>query len=252
MTLVWRPGYTWNETIWNPSMIGPLMWFDADDSSTITLNGSNVSEWRDKSGNNLHASQSSTSLQPAYTVAGLNGKNLLTSPGGKRLILPNQTISDSTTFAVANDTRNSNYGVLLILTNTGGAKPHSFLVNADTGSPLRWGSYLDGNRLANSDIDTNFAIASIESNSTNLIFHKNGSADGTASSSFSSNPFTSSFIFSDQYGSSLQGNIAEIVFFDALLSAADRQKMEGYLAHKWGLTANLSNDHPYKLLGPTP
>lgn len=33
---------------------------------------------------------------------------------------------------------------------------------------------------------------------------------------------------------------------------ADRQRLEGYLAHKWGLTANLPSNHPYKNVGPTP
>ena len=31
------------------------------------------------------------------------------------------------------------------------------------------------------------------------------------------------------------------------LSSTNREKLEGYLAHKWGLTGSLSNDHPYKL-----
>jgi hypothetical protein len=35
------------------------------------------------------------------------------------------------------------------------------------------------------------------------------------------------------------------------LSTTDRQKLEGYLAHKWGLAANLPADHPYKSAAPT-
>jgi hypothetical protein len=35
------------------------------------------------------------------------------------------------------------------------------------------------------------------------------------------------------------------------LSTADRQKLEGYLAHKWGLKANLPVDHPFKSTPPT-
>jgi len=30
------------------------------------------------------------------------------------------------------------------------------------------------------------------------------------------------------------------------LTDADRQKIEGYLAHKFGLTGKLASDHPYK------
>jgi hypothetical protein len=50
MSLIWRPGYTWNETIWNPSMISTALWLDAADASTIYESGGAVSQWDDKSG----------------------------------------------------------------------------------------------------------------------------------------------------------------------------------------------------------
>jgi hypothetical protein len=34
------------------------------------------------------------------------------------------------------------------------------------------------------------------------------------------------------------------------ISTQTRQKIEGYLAHKWGLEGNLDNSHPYKGVGP--
>jgi 6-phosphogluconolactonase (cycloisomerase 2 family) len=45
--------------------------------------------------------------------------------------------------------------------------------------------------------------------------------------------------------------IAEAIAIEGTLSSDDRQKLEGYLAHKWGLTANLPVDHPYKTTPPT-
>lgn len=48
------------------------------------------------------------------------------------------------------------------------------------------------------------------------------------------------------------GLIAEICIFNAALSTGDRQKMEGYLAHKYGLTANLPGGHPYISSPPSP
>jgi hypothetical protein len=55
-----------------PSLIG---WWDAADSSTITLNGSTVSEWRDKSNSGFHVSQATAANQPSYVTGSLNGKN---------------------------------------------------------------------------------------------------------------------------------------------------------------------------------
>ena len=42
------------------------------------------------------------------------------------------------------------------------------------------------------------------------------------------------------------GNICEIIVYTVALSTTQRQNIEGYLAQKWGLTANLPVGHPYK------
>jgi hypothetical protein len=47
-----------------------------------------------------------------------------------------------------------------------------------------------------------------------------------------------------------EGFIAEILIFDAAISSSDREKVEGYLAHKWGIAANLDGGHPYKVSPP--
>jgi hypothetical protein len=55
-------------TGFNPrSISGLTAWFDADDASTFTLNGTAVSEWRDKSGNGYAVSQGTSNNQPART-----------------------------------------------------------------------------------------------------------------------------------------------------------------------------------------
>lgn len=45
-------------------------------------------------------------------------------------------------------------------------------------------------------------------------------------------------------------DLAELIVVPAALSTADRQKVEGYLAHKWGLSESLPADHPYKSAPP--
>jgi hypothetical protein len=46
------------------------------------------------------------------------------------------------------------------------------------------------------------------------------------------------------------GNLRELIVWNQTISAADRQKLEGYLAHKWGLEGNLDSAHPYKAAPP--
>ncbi len=49
----------------------------------------------------------------------------------------------------------------------------------------------------------------------------------------------------------LRGNICEIIAIsNNTLGTSDRQKIEGYLAWKWGLQGSLPADHPYKAAKP--
>jgi hypothetical protein len=49
----------------------------------------------------------------------------------------------------------------------------------------------------------------------------------------------------------LVGGFAEIVFLTGTTNDIDRQKMEGYLAWKWGLQGQLPAGHRYKDAAPT-
>jgi hypothetical protein len=51
-------------------------------------------------------------------------------------------------------------------------------------------------------------------------------------------------------GNPLTGDLAEVIVGGATLSSADRLRLEGYLAHKYGLQANLPNDHTYRFKAP--
>lgn len=59
------------------SVSGLALWLDPADISTVTLNGSKVSQINDKSGGGFHASQSTASLQPTYVRSGRSGKNTI-------------------------------------------------------------------------------------------------------------------------------------------------------------------------------
>jgi hypothetical protein len=50
---------------------------------------------------------------------------------------------------------------------------------------------------------------------------------------------------------SWQLDVYELLFVSGVISAIERQKLEGYLAHKWNLAGNLPADHPWKNQAPT-
>ena len=51
---------------------------------------------------------------------------------------------------------------------------------------------------------------------------------------------------------SYDGDVSEVLTFPTVLSVEDRQKVEGYLAWKYGLQTQLPSNHPYKTTQPTP
>ena len=47
----------------------------------------------------------------------------------------------------------------------------------------------------------------------------------------------------------LEGMLGEVVAISSALSE-DRERLEGYAAHRWGLTGQLPAGHPYKSVAP--
>ena len=46
------------------------------------------------------------------------------------------------------------------------------------------------------------------------------------------------------------GDLGELLIFTRQLTTSEEQKVEGYLAHKWGATNSLDTNHPYKNVAP--
>jgi hypothetical protein len=90
----------------------------------------------------------------------------------------------------------------------------------------------------------------------------NGLISGISSSTFSSsftiislrsvkNLSASNFSKDRAWGNRVwKGDLGELIIYNSELSVSEFEKVEGYLAHKWGLTANLPGDHPYKNTAP--
>ena len=49
----------------------------------------------------------------------------------------------------------------------------------------------------------------------------------------------------DFVGENFTGEIAEALVFDQEVNSINREKIEGYLAHKWGMSGDLPDLHSY-------
>jgi hypothetical protein len=52
-------------------------------------------------------------------------------------------------------------------------------------------------------------------------------------------------------GTYRNGRIFESIYFDGVLPIEQRQKVEGYMAHKWNFNTELPASHPYRIKGPS-
>jgi hypothetical protein len=76
-------------------------------------------------------------------------------------------------------------------------------------------------------------------------------AIGDAYVSPTATPLTTYLGFDEGFAACFTGDVHEILVYDSALAMADRQKVEGYLAWKWGLEGSLPIDHPYTDAAPT-
>ena len=274
--------FTWNETVWNPSMIQTALWLDAADASTVTTVSGAVSQWNDKSGNNRTFSQATVGARPTLTAAGLNGRNVITfgsglfigaatasdwgfMHGGQCSVIgvaaPSSTASPGSNMIILS-TRSSgnNAGIMLLYRDLSATYDENFshrVINASAGSAVEADT---GNNTH--PIATAATIYSILSDPANASASSRSNIRLNGGNTFTSNAATEALTSSataPQFALRLGGETlaqtgywAELVVTSNLTSTNTRQRIEGYLAHKWGLTANLPAGHPYKTVGPTP
>lgn len=236
--------------LWTPADITTLAWYDASNASSITLNGSNVSQWNDLSGNGYNGTQSTAGAQPAYGTYQLNGLDVVTFDGADRILLPsvNFNASKAVSMYVVTKKRSTSptYQVAAAFWKSG-TDTAAMLAQMAAG-PNFWGSYTGNEDPAGSALNTtdSYFLTLIASTSDGTIeFWKNGTADGTRPNWSTSTVFSEGGLGGDQYGSALNGDLAEVVLIDSEDDTSERERMEGYLAWKWGLEAYLPGSSPY-------
>ena len=249
--------------LWSPNVLRLALWLDADDQSTITI-VTGVSEWRDKSGNGRHASNSTGSTQPAYGATGLNGRPALVFPAsanGRWLRTPVYSWATDrkfANFAVASVSSAAGFSRLLITQpavgfnigvdyqfgylglNSAGTGAIAIAGTTATDTPVAPGFSIAGgprvitNVFGTGGVGNNVNAISLDGGT--LISRANCTGD------LATNGTTVGEQAGDIY--SWRGAIAEIVQVSGEISAALRQTIEGYLAWKWGISLDAS--HPFR------
>ncbi len=234
------------------SITGCQLWLDAADQSSMSLTGSVVNTWNDKSGSGITYISSNS---PTLISNALNGNSVMNFVGSSSQYFYGGVASScdlihthffvyfnsvqsigQTLFGSSNQGNivqeggGACYGDAAGFTDgavykfqTGGAyRLLSVLVSSPNTYPTTNGTvYFNGTQIAlvNNSGGYNFA-----SKPTNLLI-------GSGNTKYT-------------------GTMAEGIVYAGLLTTSQRQQIEGYLAWKWGLQGNLPSNHPFKNYRP--
>jgi hypothetical protein len=244
------------------SIAGIQMWMDAADSSSssMTLSGSTVTQWRDKSGvgNNTTARSGTSTL----VSSAINGRSAISMAGGY-FTGPFATANTGTqlhAFAVISiDSSSGVWPRPLSLGRPGvddyGSSTTTFAIIRYSGSQAvaigRNGQYLN---VGFPSYSSPFLVQSSHNGATEFM-----SVNGNLTVNSLNTGQTGNFNITS-YGLGVNTNTgdyfvwngyyAEVIYYNVQLSLANRQILEGYLAWKWGLQTSLPAGHPYYSAAP--
>jgi len=240
---------------------GYTAWFDAADTATITVSGSAVSQWNDKSANAYNLTQGTAANRPLSGTRTINSKNvidfdgtndfLIASTASNWTFLNNSTGSSSFIVLFSDTTSNTGF----IASTAGGSSGNIgldwirngsddlvrvFVRNSGLGGAV--GSLDQG--LLTDNTAVYYTMLLTPNNGTTAdraISRVNGGAEiknNSVSNSPNNGTPTQALVLgaADNAGSAaFDGTIGEVIFYNSVLSATDRALNESYLKNKWGL-----------------
>ena len=237
-----------------PSQLsGLVLWMDPTDSTTVTLAGSSVTQWRDKSAS--AATFTTVNGNPTYTsslINGLPGIDLTNSSGF--VSSATQTLTSSLTLAI------------ILVVKSGVGAWGSFFTHGSRDLDLALERYLTGTTLqfqtANDNTGANLTFTTDQvalylgtmTTGTSRFFERFGGGTTTTTTATNSSTITPGLqtirIGRSDGGENCNSLIGEIVYYNRVLTSVERQGLEGYLAWKWGLQTSLPASHPYAKFTP--
>ncbi|OVE75448.1 hypothetical protein BVX97_04530 [bacterium E08(2017)] len=248
---------------WTPADIATIAWYDASEISTITEIAGAVSQVDDKSGNAQHIAQTTNNWQPTTGTRTLSGLNVLDHDGSDAMFDLDFSIppsGDISCFMVAAIDEITNRHTSVFATyqpveprgdfQLDAYVDSSFMGKIDVSS-LGEGPTLSDGPFHGPSIYETVIDYNTRSNITAYIDGELRTPDNAiCTGKHATNAILRLFQNRINTNRRIDGHWGEFIMCQDVTSEM-RQKVEGYLAHKWGLTDNLPADHPYKSAAPT-
>jgi hypothetical protein len=256
----WRPNAPVGPLLWSPALIDTEGWWDASDLSTITVISNEVRVLAEKTGNSpdLTAYAGFAPATGTYTLNGLNmlyydGTEAMATYDGDFVVPSSGNFSVFQVGEVFLPLENVADGMYAMLDPSGADWQFVGGVNVND-----WNGRLVVSELGGTN--TNYASPmGIGGAIYNTVFNFDESRvdgyvtgdfrEGTTYTAKPTSPQTF-IVMSNRVGNALAGHVGETIIVEDVTEAT-RQKIEGYLAWKWGLQNNLPVGHPYEFTPPT-
>jgi hypothetical protein len=234
----------------NPSNISGLnVWLDAQYPDSVIINSSKVDTWNDRSGQNNNFTKGNNNVISYAIPSGINSRPALnfvdsyTNLQRQFNIAPSNNLSlFMVAYHVSNGSGNSelfftsnNYAYFDLFSNTNTTGLLSFNIGSTT--------------QVSSGFDIRGSISLISMITTSTVdLYVNGTQ---TNNNVSRGPLSLNNLLTWSISAgAFRGFIGEIITYPSGLNDVDRQRIEGYLAWKWGLQENLPDNQPYKNAPP--
>jgi len=231
-------------TVFKPTDIqGCTVWFDAYDPTTLILSGNSVTLWRSKGSSTIEATASG-SLSPTYSnyTSGnpglyFNGANKMTSGGAT------YGTSGMTWITASLETVRVTADAAAIIATNGAGAERSIRYNVNV---IDANIYTINTSVIRQITGENTpGVRGFVDTAATLKTYVNGTAT-TINTAVTYQPAVNQgFVLGQWNIGYLTGYIFECIVYDSALSLTDYQKVEGYLAWKWGFQGRLAAGHPY-------
>lgn len=231
------------------------LWLDASSAGTITLNGSDVSAWADKSGNGRDFSRGTAAQQPEYVPNAHNGRAALRFTGAESLIgnAPARdllrNLAATTTYAVCLTTDHNTSGFLFwAATQNFGQARFGLAVSATNNDHLVSYRRLDGDsghayRTQVLWPENQLVIIGVHHDWASQVgrIYEDGvlledAALTTTAGSTSDTASNAIVVGGDSSGTRWRGDICELLVYQDTHTTEEREQVQDYLAGKWGIT----------------
>ena len=247
-----RPGYPFR-----PTDLGScILWLDAADPTSYTLSGTTLSSWADKSTRpNPVTVKSAPTIK--YNAVNTNPTFLFSTGNWLQITIPaGAGVGDYMMMAVWKQTTYAT--VAAVSMGPHGSSPGAAAAIGFNGtlgnsyySLYEWAS---GESHYNSGNNSYVIHCGTRLSGTTRCFI-NGNSPTTTGTTNENITDTNIYVGGHATGPSgtlnfpMNGEVAEVIIFLRTTTTTEQQQLEGYLAWKWGLQANLAAGHPY-LSGP--